>query len=81
MARGVHKVVLYRNDADREFTITARKYESRLPGVDQQMSQPGWTRELVAEDLDKQGAEELRDRKREELESRGYAYQTREPLS
>ncbi len=57
MAEGVHKVVLYVNEAEKLFTITARKYRARLPGVDKQMSRPGWKRELVDENLTKRDAE------------------------
>jgi hypothetical protein len=81
MGDGIHKVVLYVNQSERLFTITARMDRARLPGVDGQMSRPGWTRTLLAERLNKHEAEELRNRERAEWEAGGYTYQTRPQLS
>ena len=81
MPDGIHKVVLYVNEAEKKFTIAARMDRSRLPGVDGQMSQPGWTRTLLAERLAKDDAEERRDRERAAWEARGYEYQKRPQLS
>jgi len=81
MSEGIHKVVLYVNEQAKQFTITARMDRARLPGVDEQMSQPGWTRTEIGKALDKDRAEVMRDHKRAELVAKGYSYQTRLPLS
>jgi len=81
MAGGLHKVVLYRDDASRRFTITARMNRARLPGVDAQMAARGYTRHQLATGLDKAAAEALRNRERARLEAEGYTYQTRPQLS
>jgi len=54
---------------------------ARLPGVDAQVAEWGWTRTVVAEDLEKEQAEELKKRERAAWEARGYTYQTRPQLS
>lgn len=81
MGDGIHKVVLYVNEAERAFTVTARMDRSRLPGVDEQMSEPGWTRKLVADRLEKEAAEERKAQVRADWEAQGYIYRTRPPLS
>jgi hypothetical protein len=81
MAEGLHRVVLYRDDVARLFSITARMDRARLPGVDAQMAEQGYTRHELAAGLDKAAAEELRDRERVVWEAAGYTYQTRPQLS
>jgi hypothetical protein len=81
MNEGIHKVVLYFNKSEMEFTVTTRMDRARLSGVDEQMSEQGWTRELVAEGLDKDAAEFLKAELRTEWEWRGFSYHTRPPLS
>ena len=77
----LHRVIVYRNDAVRKFTITARMDRARLSGVDAQMAEQRFTRHELAAGLDKASAEELRDRERARLESEGYTYCTRPQLS
>jgi hypothetical protein len=81
MAEGLHRVVLYRNDAARQFSITARMDRARLPGVDAQMETAGFARYELASGLNKAAAEALRDRERVRLEADGYTYCTRPQLS
>ena len=81
MGDGIHKVLLYFNESERAFTVTARMDRARLPGVDEQMSEPGWFRELVADRLDKEAAEARKAKVRAEWEGRGFTYRTRSPLS
>jgi len=81
MGDGIHKVVLYINESEQAFTITARMDRARLPGVDEQMSEPGWTRELVADRLEKEEAKDRKAQVRADWEARGYRYRTRSPLS
>ena len=64
-----------------QFTVTARMERARLPGVDAQMAGEGYTRRVIAERLDKEQAETLRDKVRDEWTAKGYAYQTRPQLS
>jgi hypothetical protein len=81
MAGGLHRVVLYRDDESKRFSITARMDRARLPGVDAQMAARGYTRHELAACLDKAAAEALRDRERVRWEAEGYTYQTRPQLS
>ena len=81
MSRGIHKVVLYVHEETKLFFITARMERARLPGVDDRMSRGGYSRIVLAENLDKAPAEELKDRTREEHVGRGYRYHTQPQLS
>ena len=81
MSESIHKVVLYVCESEKAFTITSRMDRARLPGVTDQMSQPGWSRVVLAERLEKSVADERRDRERAEWEARGYEYRTRPQLS
>lgn len=81
MENGIHKVVLYFDDELKQFTVAARMERARLPGVDEQMAGHGFTRRVIAERLGKEQAETLRDQVRDEWTAKGYAYQTRDPLS
>ena len=78
---GIHTVVLYVHEASQRFTITARMERARLPGVDDQMTAQGYTRTVLATNLNKQQAEALRDQTRDDYVAQGYEYQTRPALS
>jgi hypothetical protein len=65
----------------KRFTITARMERARLPGVGDQMAVQGYTRIVLAENLDEQQAEVLRDQTRADYTAQGYEYQTRPALS
>lgn len=45
------------------------------------MIQQGYKCEVIAKGLEKHKAEEVRDKKREEYEAKGYKYKTRPQLS
>jgi hypothetical protein len=81
MSNGIHVVVLYIHEPLKRFSITARMERARLPGVDQQMADQGYTRKVLGEGLDKTKAEELRAKSRAKYQSSGYTYQTRPQLS
>jgi len=81
MDERLHRVVLYRDDAARRFTITARMDRARLPGVDTQMAARGFSRHELAARLGKAAATALRDRERARWEAEGYTYVTRPALS
>ncbi len=78
MPASAHSVVLYVHEVAKKFTITARTKSAGLSRVDQQMSQPGYTRIVVASGVGKVDANRLRDKKKEELSDKGYLYHARE---
>ena len=77
---GSHWVVLYLDHGNRRFSITARKAESRLPGVNRQMDATGY-KVLGLPRLAEGAAGAFRDAVRAAYEAAGYEYQTRPPLS
>jgi hypothetical protein len=81
MSNGIHTLVLYVNETEKAFSVTARMDRARLSGVDEQMSQPGWTRKLVADRLEKKVANSRKAQLRAEWETRGFTYLTRPQLS
>lgn len=80
-AKGTHVVVLYIDEPTKCFTITAReKNGARLDEVDKQMDDAGYQRELLAECLDKNAAEQLKRETRSRYETNKYTYKTRPQL-
>jgi len=81
MGNGLHKVVIYIHDESKRFTITARMEHSQLPGVNKQMDEQGFRQIVLAEGLDKDEGETMRDGVREDYVQKGYAYQPRPRLA
>jgi hypothetical protein len=72
-----HFVIAYVNDAKRTFTLTARKLGARLPEVMLQTERLGYRPVVVATQLDKPVADEMKSAIRSAYEGAGYTYQSR----
>lgn len=74
-------LVLYRNDDLKQFSVTARKPQSRLRQVNQQMEDMGFVVDTIATDLSKEVADARKLETISEYESKGYTYVKRQKLS
>jgi hypothetical protein len=71
MSKGEHNVVIYVKEAEKEFSITARKPSAELSKVTKYMKWLGYTSITLAEGLDEDQAKKLKNDKYSEYERKG----------